>query len=372
MSFNIYNILIIAGVIQGFVFCGLVLTSKKFRSKSTLLLTSLIFTYSLGNLQYVLADIGSMDLESMYRYVYLPWASIIPALIYLYGVHFLDEAGAHKRLRLLLLPFIVSVVIVLVFKIGFLLGIDSVSYYQNYKWFVNVHEIFSVLFSIVLVPLLLKKVTTYKRTHRVYHPRIIRSNVNWLQFTLWVIFLFTIIWAYLTYRNLFVPDAQPDFYILWIGVAATIYWLGHIGIYKYGIKAERKHIRNARVIHDQESGSDTMVINKHITAFEKLLRHDKKFLDSTLTLDKVAEELELSASYLSRLINSELGMSFTDYLNALRIDEAKTYLLNPEFAKYTITSIGLEAGFNSKSAFYEIFKKLTGQTPLVFKNRLDN
>ena len=370
MSFNIYNILIIAGVIQGFIFCGIVLSTKKFRSKSTLLLTALIFTYSLGNLQYVLADIGAMGLDTMYRYVYLPWASIIPVLIFLYGIHFLNDRKLNRKEGFLLLPFLLALVVVLFYKISFLLGNDDLATYQNYKWVVNAHEIFSVLFSIVLVASLLQKVNIFQKKQRNYRQAVVQSNVIWLQRTLWVIFVFTLIWAYLTYRNLFVPGAQPDFYILWIGVAATIYWLGHMGIYKYGIQIERKHIRNSRVTKEHRPFSNDLEKNKHIVAFEKLIQHDKKFLDSTLTLDKVAEELQLSVSYLSRMINSDLGLSFTDYLNTLRIEEAKAYLLNPDFSKYTITSIGLEAGFNSKSAFYEIFKKGTGQTPLVFKKQI--
>ena len=62
-----------------------------------------------------------------------------------------------------------------------------------------------------------------------------------------------------------------------------------------------------------------------------------------------------------------MNTSFPDYLNSYRIEEAKSYLKNPEFSKYTIVSIGLEAGFNSKSSFYSVFKKATGQTPATFK-----
>jgi len=49
------------------------------------------------------------------------------------------------------------------------------------------------------------------------------------------------------------------------------------------------------------------------------------------------------------------------------VNEAKSYLKNPEFSNYTITAIGLEAGFNSKSSFYEVFKKATGTTPFSYK-----
>jgi AraC-like DNA-binding protein len=94
------------------------------------------------------------------------------------------------------------------------------------------------------------------------------------------------------------------------------------------------------------------------------------FLDSMLTLDKLAEEMKLSKSHLSRIINSELGIGFRDYLNSLRLEEAKLHLLNPEFASYTLVAIGLEAGFNSKTTFNTVFKKITTMTPSEYRNAM--
>ena len=84
-------------------------------------------------------------------------------------------------------------------------------------------------------------------------------------------------------------------------------------------------------------------------------------------MEKTAEALELSQGHLSKIINTELGVGFKDYINALRVEEAKTYLLDKEFSNYTLVAIGLEAGFNSKSAFNSSFKKITGETPSQFK-----
>ncbi len=53
----------------------------------------------------------------------------------------------------------------------------------------------------------------------------------------------------------------------------------------------------------------------------------------------------------------------------MRVEQAKTLLLDPEYENYTITSIGLESGFNSKSTFYTVFKKYSGSTPVEFKNK---
>jgi len=58
-------------------------------------------------------------------------------------------------------------------------------------------------------------------------------------------------------------------------------------------------------------------------------------------------------------------MSFPDFINSFRIEEAKKKLIEPNPA--TIFAISLDVGFNSKAAFYTAFKKNTQMTPTEFK-----
>jgi AraC-like DNA-binding protein len=222
---------------------------------------------------------------------------------------------------------------------------------------------------------MIAKIVAFERKNKVFDLNIIRSNLRWLKTTLSVILLFVFLWGYLTIRNLFFTFGETVYYSLWLGLAVLIYWLGHIGIYKYGIIVDRKKIRHflnstqalSKNANNTVNNSTSKHTNDYIVALENLLRGQKIYLDSSLTLETVAERLQLSPSYLSRIINSELNTSFPDYLNSYRINEAKSYLQNPEFSNYTITAIGLEAGFNSKSSFYEVFKKATGKTPFSYK-----
>lgn len=163
-------------------------------------------------------------------------------------------------------------------------------------------------------------------------------------------------------------EGYYDFWnFIWIVIAVMIYWLGHVGIYKYGIEEERKKIRS----HTLERSS-IIVVDKqkseHLALFENMIVQQKLFLDPEITQDKVADALNISKSHFSRLINNELGTSFPEYINQLRVKEAKYYLKHPDFANYTLVSIGLEAGFASKTTFNNTFKKITGMTPSEYKN----
>lgn len=95
-------------------------------------------------------------------------------------------------------------------------------------------------------------------------------------------------------------------------------------------------------------------------------------MNSNFSAEMLAEELQISKSHLSRVFSNEMNTSFSDYINTLRVEEAKSYLKNPDFSNYTLIAIGLEAGFNSKTTFNTTFKKITGQTPSQFRKNTSN
>ncbi len=78
------------------------------------------------------------------------------------------------------------------------------------------------------------------------------------------------------------------------------------------------------------------------------------------------EELDISQHQLSEILNNSLGKSFTDYINIARIEESRQLLIHKRDA--SILEIAFESGFNSKSSFYNAFKKFTGKTPGEYKN----
>ena len=78
-------------------------------------------------------------------------------------------------------------------------------------------------------------------------------------------------------------------------------------------------------------------------------------------VEALARRLDLSSHQLSELLNRHIGTSFSRYLRARRIDDAKQLLV--EQPRASVLSIGLETGFRSQSTFYSAFKEETGQSP---------
>ncbi len=107
--------------------------------------------------------------------------------------------------------------------------------------------------------------------------------------------------------------------------------------------------------------------NVYYKELDFLMKEAKMYRDPNLGLESMAKQLKISSNYLSQLVNKLSGYNFADYVNGFRIEDAKRKLRNPSFVHYTIISIALEAGFNSKSTFYSAFKKLTGISPKEYR-----
>ena len=109
--------------------------------------------------------------------------------------------------------------------------------------------------------------------------------------------------------------------------------------------------------------------NAYFKKLEYLMCIEKIYRNPNLSLSSTAETLGISACYLSSMVNAILKRSFIDYVNGHRVADVKKNLHSKEYEHYTIVSVGLESGFNSKSAFYQAFKKITGITPTMYKKK---
>jgi AraC-like DNA-binding protein len=83
-----------------------------------------------------------------------------------------------------------------------------------------------------------------------------------------------------------------------------------------------------------------------------------------ITRRQVARAAGMSEDYLSRVFHRELGLSPWDYLNRLRIQQAKERLRDSDDS---IQVVARRVGFHDRAYFSRIFRKLTGVPPQVFR-----
>lgn len=86
-------------------------------------------------------------------------------------------------------------------------------------------------------------------------------------------------------------------------------------------------------------------------------------------LKDVAKVAHYTASHFSATFHKELGMTYSEYLNALKINYAKELLLSTSLK---ISDVCYECGFTSHSNFLKLFREQTGFSPMQFKKNITN
>jgi two-component system, response regulator YesN len=107
-----------------------------------------------------------------------------------------------------------------------------------------------------------------------------------------------------------------------------------------------------------------------LTALPSLIREAVTYIrfniDQPLSLSVIADTLGVHPAHLSRAFKKELGVTLTDYINKLRIEEAK-YLL--DHGSTSITEAALSVGYNDPNYFSKVFTKLEHVTPHDYRKR---
>jgi AraC-like DNA-binding protein len=100
----------------------------------------------------------------------------------------------------------------------------------------------------------------------------------------------------------------------------------------------------------------------------QFMYENKPYLNENITIKDLSCEINIPSHHLSIVINNRLGKNFYTFINDYRIKEALSILDDPENSDASILAIAFRAGFNSKSTFNSVFKKITGKTPSEYRS----
>jgi AraC-like DNA-binding protein len=119
-----------------------------------------------------------------------------------------------------------------------------------------------------------------------------------------------------------------------------------------------------------KSGLSADDLKRLVNAMDNLMSRKKLFLNPELSLAEVSDELLIPKHHLTQAMNTELGKNFYGYINELRVKKFMEMVVDPKFKDYTFLAIAFECGFNSKSTFNSVFKRITGFTPSEYLQSL--
>ncbi|MFP3835487.1 helix-turn-helix domain-containing protein [Chryseobacterium sp. SIMBA_028] len=257
---------------------------------------------------------------------------------------------------------------------------SKISFIQNRQNMIEIQFI-HILIHLQIVIYLITVFRVLRKSKKLYLENYAGKSIssyNWLfQFTI----VLTILYTVALLKNIFKFSDYP--YIsewikigLWVSSLFIFCWylfkaLNNPGLFR-NIDSKLKLV--SEIVSEEKSSEQSTVNEKEydeeLLNLKKYMVEKKPYLNSSLTIQDISNEIEIPVRELSLLINHQLGQHFYDFVNAYRIESAMNILKDDTKSKVTILEILYEVGFNSKSSFNTAFKKHTGNTPTFYRKSL--
>lgn len=137
------------------------------------------------------------------------------------------------------------------------------------------------------------------------------------------------------------------------------------------IVAQKRQYHRLRERYEQRSGDsvDSVQINidtSNITDryLSEAINYIRRYYAQDITCSSVADELNISSSYLAKLFKSNTGFTFLEYLTRHRIQRAMQLLSDTNLHTYQIAA---RVGYQDTRYFSDIFRKIVGVTPTQYR-----
>jgi AraC-like DNA-binding protein len=216
----------------------------------------------------------------------------------------------------------------------------------------------------------LRQLRWYKRQIENQFSNLHRITLHWLRIIHLILVLLAVFWVVDGLLKL-VFDYYPITPFSSITIGFAILFLAAGSIIQKDLKAH-KWIDAKKPPTPQKTASADTINQEMITQIEEGMANRQLFLNPDLTLNEFARKLNLPAREISYQINAGLQMSFIDFVNRYRVDQVKRLIDDDRFKHLTLLGIAFESGFNSKSTFYRVFKKMTGKSPSEYQKSIQN
>lgn len=371
-------ILLSTAIFQGIVIGFILLKSPFFKKKANKYLAFAIFSLIWSLLKMALDIIETNEYSFFWKILEaIDSEMLLPVFILYFTIHQVNHPIKNfKKLPFLFVPALISTVIVIIINFGLDINEQNIEIANTASIAAIILTLILLLISLFFIPFVLFK------TFKIIKFSKQEKERKWLSL-LWL-FEILILGAFLLIIIIgpfIFNELSNVLQILALLATFIIYWIAYTGIYKLKLINEQHKIRtllNSKLdvkqnIKSSKEETSKKELKKHTKEneyykeLERLCSEQKIYRDSTLDRHTVATSLGISASYLSQLINSIEGVNFATYINGYRVKEIKQLILDKDFNKYSLLSIGLECGFSSKTTFYNAFKKITGVTPNTYK-----
>ncbi|MCI0696889.1 helix-turn-helix domain-containing protein [candidate division KSB1 bacterium] len=363
-SLDLYAILFLFGAVQA-VFLAVVLLAIKRRN----LTANRILAAFLAALAFLLLMAVAyhtkyfMSIPHLIR-IDAPLVFVFGPLFYLYILALTSQRFAFEKRHLLhFVPFVIYDGYLLPFylqsetiKVNYWIIVHG----HNSPWPWHLEMAVSICHPLIYIILAIRQLASHRRTIKESFSSIEKINLAWIRNLLIGVGL---VWA--SYFVTYSFDVDWLIHVVALLIVGMIYYMGFKGLIQPEIFAAEEE----RELQPKYAKS-ALSSDKADAYLEKLLnvmKTEKPYADSDLSLQKLAKKLAISSHHLSQIINDRLRQNFFEFVNRYRVEEAKRLIAVPENRNKNLAEIGFQAGFNSLSSFNAAFKKHAGMTPSQFR-----
>jgi len=117
-------------------------------------------------------------------------------------------------------------------------------------------------------------------------------------------------------------------------------------------------------IIDEVFRQRSILLHRH---FIKVFDYIDDSLNHEIELNVAACRANLSSSYLSRIFNREMGVSYSNYASIRKVRKAKQILINSELS---VNDVAFNVGFNEPNYFCKVFRRFTSSTPTQYRESI--
>lgn len=363
------------------LFLAVLLFTKKHRILSDTVLGICLISISIYLLNYYLHYLGYWQ-----KYPHLvgathPFPLLYGPFVYLYvAVNLRKEQRFKWKDVLHFLPFMLTYVSMFPFLFGYSAEqkamIDEEDFNSPFRYFFILTFIEYAIVSAVYLILTYIKINHYQR--------IIKINFGYNEgISLWWLLMlldgFVIIYGAISiiYVVQFELDINLGFnaelipYALFV---VFVVFIGFFGIRYQGIFTNEK-TKAIELVEPQEENkyqksglkdAEGELLHKQVCT---LMEKEKPYLEPKLSLGQLAEMLGVAANKLSQVINQYEEKNFYDFVNGYRVQEFIVRAQSESNKNLNLLGIAYGSGFNSKSSFNQVFKKMMGETPSAYLKR---
>ena len=380
-SLNLQAILNILGAAQAVLFAGALLGTKRGNIHANRVLAALLLSISVLLTWGILSHTRYMLRVPQLAQLHVPFQFLIGPLVFFYVRALLENhSGLGKRDLWHFISSLICVVYLTPFyfqsseyKLNYLLAA-----YRSYPTEWHVRTILLMAQALVYLIIIIVSIPALRvRKKDAKAANIDPPDLFWAR--AWV-GIFTVIWLAGVFRYAFDYSVQTNLIVpLFFSVFIYVAVYQRLRRPESAVKSEAvdEPVVNtpADVTATKKYEKSTLTSersDRYVRRLVETMEKEKLYLDSDLTLQKLAQRLSIHPHHLSQIINERLNQNFFDFINSYRVEEAKKRLIDPSEKHFSIIAIAGEVGFNSKSSFNSVFKKYVNMTPSEWRKTYSN